>query len=96
MTRTITLEVASDAQEQLIRQVHSFAQEMDTLALRAPNGEVLDLLETAAIEGGRKLTLATLEAAVQKRIDDLEKKGPDCGPARAGGPAKTVARRRGR
>jgi hypothetical protein len=56
----------------------------------------LDLLENAAIEGGRKLTLATLEAAVQKRIDDAEKKAPDCGPAPAGGPARTAVRRRGR
>jgi hypothetical protein len=96
MSRTISLEVTSDAQEQLLRQVHGFVMEMDSLALQAPEGQVLDLLENAAVEGGRKLTVATLEAAVQKRIDDAEKKAPDCGPAPADGPARTVARRRGR
>jgi hypothetical protein len=96
MCRTITLEVTSDAQEQLLRQVHSFVMEMDSLALQAPDGQVLDLLEDLAIEGGRKLTLATLEAAAQKRIDDVEKKAPDCGPVPVGGLARTGARRRGR
>lgn len=96
MSRTITLEVTSDAQEQLIRQVHGFALEMDALALQSPDGAVLDLLEQAAIEGGRKLTLATLQAAVQKRIDDAEKKAPHCGLAPAAGSARIAARPRGR
>lgn len=96
MPRTISLEVTSDAQEQLVRQIHGFVMEMDFLALQAPDGQVVDLLEAAAVQGGRKLTLATLEAAVQKRIDDAEKKAPDCGPAPAGGPARTAARRRDR
>lgn len=96
MSRTVTLEVTSDAQESLIRQIHSFVMEMDSLALQAPDGQVLDLLETAAVEGGRKLTLAALEAAVQSRIEDAEKKAPDCATAPAGGPARTAARRRGR
>ena len=96
MSRTISLEVTSDAQEQLLRHVHSFVMEMDSLALRAPEGQVLDLLENAAVEGGRKLTIATLEAAVQKRIDAAEKKAPDCGSAPVDVPARTAARRRGR
>ena len=87
MPRTITLEVTSDAQEQLLRQAHAFLIEMDSLALRAPDGQVLDLLEDLAVEGGRKLTLAALEVAAQKRIDDAEKKGSGlrscpCGRAR--------------
>lgn len=96
MSRTISLEVTSDSQEQLLRQIHSFVMEMDSLALQAPDGQVLDLLENAAIEGGRKLTMATLEAAVQKRIDDAEKKALGCGNAPVGVPARTAARRRGR
>ncbi len=96
MSRTISLEVTSDAQEQLLRQVHSFVMEMDSLALQAPDGQVLDLLENAAVEGGRKLTVATLQAAVQKRIDDAEKKAPNCGVVPAAEPARTGVRRRGR
>ena len=95
MSRTITFEVSSDAQEPLLQQVHSFVIEMESLALEAPDGQVLEQLEIAAVDGGRKLTLATLEAAVQKRIDNAEKKGRNCGPATAGGLGKTVARRRG-
>lgn len=96
MSRTISLEVTSDSQEQLLRQVHSFVMEMDSLALQAPEGQVLDLLENVAVEGGRKLIAAALEAAVQRRIDSAEKKAPDCGVVPAGGPARTAARRRGR
>ena len=96
MSRTVTLEVSSDAQESLIRQVHSFLMEMDSLALQAPDGQVLDRLEIAAVEGGRKLTRATLEAAVQQRIAVAEKKARDCELAPAVEPARTGARRRGR
>jgi hypothetical protein len=96
MSRTITLEVSSDAQEQLLRQVHCFVREMDSLALQAPDGQVLDLLENAVVEGGRKLILGTLETAVQNRINDAEKKAPGCEPAPAVEPARTAVRRRGR
>jgi hypothetical protein len=96
MSRTVTLEVSSAAQESLIRQVHSFLMEMDSLALQAPDGQVLDLLEIAAVEGGRNLIRTTLEAAVQQRIDDAEKKAPDCEFAPAGEPVRTGARPRGR
>ena len=96
MTRTITLHVTSDSQEPLLRQVHSFVTEMDALALQAPEGQVLDVLEDAAIEGGRKLTLATLQGAVQASIDDSEEKARDCEPAPADAPARTAARRLGR
>jgi hypothetical protein len=96
MARTITLEVSSDAQEQLLREVHCFVQEMDALALQFPDGQVLDLLEEAAVEGGQKLIRATLQAAVQKRIDDAEKKARRCGPAPVAWLGRTAVRRRGR
>jgi hypothetical protein len=96
MTRkTITLEVDNDAQEALIRRYHALVQEMSDLALSAPSGRVIDLLEEAAWEKGRAALRATLQQAVQQRIDAAEKKGRRCGSVPVGRSAKTVAETHG-
>src|SRR3954454_19732301 len=73
--KTITLEIDSDGQEALLRSYHAFVMEMSNLALTAPDGRVLDQLEDVAVEKGRETLRATLEQAVQERIDAAEKKG---------------------
>jgi phage terminase Nu1 subunit (DNA packaging protein) len=73
--KTITLEVDNQAQEELIRRYHALVQEMSDLARSAPDGRVLDMLEEVAVEKGRDTLRATLEQAVQQRIDASEKKG---------------------
>jgi hypothetical protein len=75
---SITLEVDSPAQELLLRQYHAFLQEMETLALSAPDGQVLDVCEAAALRKGQEMNRRTLEQAVQKRIEAIEKKGRRC------------------
>ena len=71
---TITLEVdASDAP--LLRQYAEFLAEMKHLAATAPPGSVLDACEQAVVERGREHQRRVLEAAVQARVDDAEKKG---------------------
>src|SRR5919108_102112 len=47
---SVTLEVDSPEQEQLLRQYHAFLQEMEALALTAPEGQVLDVCETAVLQ----------------------------------------------
>ncbi len=50
--------------------------EMRRLGLEAPDGGVIDACEAAALAQGRDLLRATLAAAVQARVDGVEKKSP--------------------
>jgi hypothetical protein len=87
--KTITLEVDNEGQAVLIRRYHALLQEMADLALSAPHGRVIDVLEDVAVDKGRDTMRATLEQAVQQRIDAAEKKGRRCGSARVVSCAKT-------
>jgi hypothetical protein len=71
---TITLDVDSPAQEQLVRQYHALLQELNDLAHTAPEGQVIDLLEGAVLERGRDTLRAALQEAVQQRIEAAEKR----------------------
>src|SRR5689334_25396565 len=88
---TMTLEVDSPAQEQLVRQYHALLQELDSLADTAPAGQVLDVLEGAVLDRGREALRATLELAVRRRVAAAEKKGRRCGGAAAARGGRTAA-----
>jgi len=92
---SVTLEVDSPAQEALLRQCLAFFQEMEQLALTAPEGQVVDVCETAVLQKGQEMNRQVLEQAVQKRIAALEKKGRRCEVVAAVGPGRTGARPRG-
>jgi len=89
--KTITLEVDNEAQELLVRRYHALLQEMSELARTAPDGTVIDVLEDVAVEKGRDTMRATLQQAVQQRIDAAEKKGRRFGTVRADKSVKTEA-----
>jgi hypothetical protein len=72
---SVALEVDSADQERLLRQCHAFLQEMEQLALVAPEGHVLEVCETEFLKRSRDVNRQVLEQAVQKRIDAAEKKG---------------------
>jgi hypothetical protein len=72
---TVSLEVDSPVQESLIRKYHAFLQEMEQLALAAPDGHVLDACEAAVLQKGQEVNRQVLQQAVQKRISAMEKKG---------------------
>lgn len=93
--KTITLEVDCPAQEELIRNYHALVMELNDLALTAPDGVVIDQLEDLAIQRGRETLRASLQQAVQKRIDDAEKKGRRSGSVPAATNARTEARASG-
>jgi hypothetical protein len=59
--------------------------------LITPDDAVVDVLEDVAVEKGRDTMRATLQQAVQQRIDAAEKKGRRSGNAPAVKNAKTVA-----
>jgi hypothetical protein len=74
MSTKVTIEC--DARfEQGIRRALAMMEEMEQLALTAPDGEVFDQCEQAVIEKGRNLQAAMLGEAVARRVEAAEKKG---------------------
>lgn len=87
MSTKVTIEC--DARfEQGVRRALAMMEEMEQLALTAPDGEVFDQCEQAVIEKGRKLQSSMLGEAVARRVDAAEKKG------RRSGSAIAVARKK--
>jgi hypothetical protein len=61
--------------EKGMRRTLAMLEEMEQLALTAPDGQVFDLCEEAIVERGRKLQAEMLSQAVHRRIEAAEKKG---------------------
>jgi hypothetical protein len=92
MNTKVLIEV--DAQhEAIVRRALALAEEMEQLALTAPDGTVFDACEGAVIEKGRDLQRQMLGAAVARRVEAAEKKGRRSAPAPAGGRRRTAGRR---
>lgn len=82
MSAKVLLEV--DAKhEAMVRRALALAEELEQLALTAPDGAVFDACEQAVIDKGRDLQRQILAAAVARRIEAAEKKGRRCAPASA-------------
>src|ERR1700685_3255258 len=82
MNSKITIEL--DAKhEAIMRRALAMAEEMEQLALTAPDGAVFDACEEAVIEKGRNWQAQLLGEAVSRRIEAVEKKGrrSACAPA---------------
>jgi hypothetical protein len=73
--KTVTLEVHTPEQAELLRNFHAYLMELDQLALSAPDGKVIDQCELSAVTKGQNITRQSLEQAVQRRINSVEKKG---------------------
>ncbi len=87
MSTKVTIEV--DAKhEAILRRALAMAEEMEQLALTAPDGAVFDACEEAVIEKGRNWQAQLLGEAVSRRIEAAEKKG------RRSASAPVVARRK--
>jgi hypothetical protein len=91
MKPTVTIEIPAGI-EALVRQLLALHEEMNALALSAPDGTVLDACEEAVIPKGRDLVARVLSDAVARRIEAAEKKGLRSESARAVGPRKTAGR----
>jgi hypothetical protein len=74
MTSTITIEIPASI-ETLVRQFLATLEELNDLALTAPDGTVFDACESAVIAKGRELNQHMLSDAVARRIKSAEKKG---------------------
>ncbi len=89
MSTRVTIEV--DAKhEAIVRRALAMAEEMEQLALTAPDGTVFDACEEAVVEKGRTLQGQVLAEAVARRIETAEKKGRRSGSVRADARKKTA------
>jgi hypothetical protein len=87
MSIKITMEFDARFENGMRRALAMF-EEMEQLALTAPDGQVVDVCEQAVIEKGRSLQAAALGEAVARRVEATEKKG------RRSASASAVARKR--
>jgi hypothetical protein len=84
MSAKVLIEV--DAKhEATLRRVLALAEELEQLALTAPDGTVFDACESAVIDKGRDLQRRMLQEAVARRVEAAEKKGRRCAGAPAAG-----------
>jgi hypothetical protein len=86
---TFTAEVTS-AQAQILHQVLALMEELNDLALSAPDGTVFDACESAVVEKGRDLSKRILSDAVARRVESAEKKGHRSASVGAAGPKRTA------
>ncbi len=95
MTRmTFTADV-TESQAALLRRVLALSEELDDLALNAPDGTVFDACENAVLSGGRDLQRQLLQEAIKRRVEAAEKKGRGSGSASAVGSKRIAAPRPG-
>ena len=77
MSTKVLLEV--DARhESILRRALAMVEEMERLALSAPDGAVFDVCEDAVVHKGRDLQRQMLSDAVARRIEAAEKRGRLC------------------
>jgi len=94
MSAKVTIEV--DAKhEAIVRRAVALAEELEQLALSAPDGAVFDACEAAVIVKGRRLQGQLLGEAVAQRIEAAEKKGRRSGGAPVDGGRKTAGPKHG-
>jgi hypothetical protein len=90
MSTKITIEV-DVKHEAIVRRALAMAEEMEVLALSAPDGTVFDACEQAVIDKGRQFQAQALGEAVARRIDAAEKKGRRSASVSAVSQKKTAA-----
>jgi len=92
MSGKVTIEV--DAKyERIVRRALAVAEEMDQLALSAPEGTVVDACEAAVVQKGRDLQGQLLGDAIARRVDAAEKKGLRSASVPADARKKTAGRK---
>ena len=90
MNSKVTIEV-DPQHEAIVRRALAMAEELEQLALSAPDGSVFDACEEAVVEKGRKLQSQVLGEAVTRRIEVAEKRGHRSAPVRVATKKKTAA-----
>ena len=94
MEERTTLVAETPLQRLLMERALAMAQELERAGDAAPDGRVMDELETLALVRGREFTRGALEGALQRQVDDLEKKLRRAAIADAARDGVTKGRRR--
>jgi hypothetical protein len=92
MDAKVTIEV-DQKHEGIVRRALAMAEEMEQLALTAPDGTVFDACEGAVVEKGRTFQAHVLGDAVARRIETAEKKGRRSACVSVDGRRKTGGRK---
>lgn len=71
---TLTITYRTPEERRAYERAIGFVAEMHRLGLDAPDGGVIDACEAVALSQGRDLLRETLAAAIQARVDGVEKK----------------------
>lgn len=95
MTRATHTFECTETQAAFVRRILALQEELEALALSAPDGTVFDACEKAVVDRGRDLQRDLLADAVARRIETAEKKGRRSAPAPADTPGKIAARKSG-
>ena len=90
MSTTVTIEIPATSAA-LVRQLLALHEELQALALSAPDGTVLAACEAAVIPKGRAWTTNLRADAVARRIETAEKRGHRSAPAPVAEPNRTAA-----
>lgn len=75
MTRSTFTFECTDAQAAVLRRTLALQEELEHLALTAPDGTVFDACEAAVLDRGRDLQRDLLTDAVARRVAAAEKRG---------------------
>ncbi len=75
MTRSTYTFECTEAQAAVLRRALALQEELEHLALTAPDGTVFDACEAAVLDRGRDLQRDLLTDAVARRVEAAEKKG---------------------
>lgn len=89
MTRTPHTFDCTEAEAQMLARLLAMSEELQSLALTAPDGTVFDACENAVLGQGRELQTRLLTEAVARRVEAAEKKGPRSAFATAVDPRET-------
>jgi hypothetical protein len=94
MEERTTLTAETAFQRLMMEQALAMAKELEQAGDTAPDGQVMDQLETLAVARGRDFTRGALEGALQRQVDELEKKLRHAAAADAASRDTTKGRRR--
>jgi hypothetical protein len=89
MDSKVSIEVEA-RHEGIVRRALALAEEMEHLALSAPDGGVFEACEEAVLDKGRQFQAKVLQEAVARRIEVAEKKGRCSASVTADAPKKTA------
>ena len=70
----VTMTARTPLQRLVMEKALAMAEELERVGGAAADGQVLSELESLAVERGRDFTRQSLEGALQRQVDDVEKK----------------------